>query len=259
MQITNGPLEVPMDVLTRIHYWLPLIYKITFSRVCRAAYYAGPVESRDIGRMVRSRLPFSRLDMLFECGGSLTGGFLLDCLYETDYHSDVDVLFDIGIMSFTEWHSGWYADLVVRDEDTAEVKFSKFAKVMKSISTSPLPQGRVLVDESKSICYTRKLTVEGTTFDIILCAPGKQRYIQQYDLDFCKVLWDGKTFTAQCPMSLIKKHSVMRHRSDGEVIEYINEGSPDHIIRDIVGPERSGQRAAKYIDRGFSIEYLMSI
>ncbi len=249
-----GHIAVPHDIIVMIHSWLPLIYKVTFSRVCRGAYCGELAETRDIGREVRSRLPFSLLDEAFRCGASITGGFLLDCLYDTNYHTDVDLLFDVGIMAFRQW-SLWQHDLVIRDEDDAELKYGKFVRTLMAASQRAGNTGRILMNGPESICHSRKVTVEGIQFDVITCSPGKERYINQYDLDFCKVLWDGETFTTTRSMSLIKKHSVMHRVTSGEIIDYINENEHISPVKLQVGPARSGMRAAKYIDRGFSIEY----
>lgn len=233
--------DFPEEIICIVYTLLPPIYRVTFALAYPRVSRITTAKSRDIRQIIHKRCPFANI--VVRNGGVLTGGFLLDCLFGTNFASDIDIIFDIGIRNDKYW-----TDSVDNEVVTPKMElFAKFRDEFFEIGarTSDIIS-RIASEKDEIFCSVRKYVLNDMKIDTIFCEPGIQVYISQYDFDFCKVYFDGKLKMLK-PINVIKKESVEHKDRTGTMIEYVGFTLPeDKYYRQI-------ERKDKYTARGFKI------
>lgn len=195
------------------------------------------------GRQTRARL----VDHIGPCaekvaGHNLTGGFLLDCIYNTTHSTDVDILTNRNQSPVTlhlpsperarlclpkplicAMNDCGYKDMVTYQRDHVH----SFAVCTFSANDSP-PIDIIMIGDTQPADHVRK-----------------------YDLVFCRVAYDGRKLYIEQPDSVIRKHANI---SDGMVENIMSMADYDRRSYD---PEYvralNVVRVAKYTARGFTV------
>ena len=204
-------------------------------------------------------------DSLYETGAYVAGSFILDCLYNTNYHHDIDI-YDQTIFQVDYVRDGF-------DKfGSNNLKFAQslyklgFAKVAGTCGNDP--QLRSYLHKQHPM-YDFKLTRDITkdwgqkflgkcndTIQIIPIALTKKenersfipRFIKaSFDLQICQSIFDGKNIHIKNLDKIISKYDVIKPNTRFmESVYYRNDELEESATK---------QRIQKYTDRGFDIKY----
>lgn len=190
------------------------------------------------------------LDALYNSDAIMSGSFLLDCLYDTNYHHDVDVYDPSGVPN-TEPRPANYGD-----PGSPKFKFMQYiySTGYNTHADPDLPgQGVYMTREfvhlslhckkNPCVCHpiqiipvnlTPKKTLRGTVVRNILAT---------FDLDICKNGFDGRSLYVRSWIKLIYRFDhIMPGTSN--ILESYNGNR---------GPLMTADRTNKYMNRGFHI------
>lgn len=224
-------LSVPPEIFDKIYSLLEPIYKVLFAMCCKKIYYDPVFTHPDLCKIILLRGGFI-VKAAVAYGGAITGGFILDCLFGTNYASDIDIVFDIGKGVSPEWK-----------QYTAF--WNTICGFITDMGTDTLCK-RLENEQSDTICIVRKFRYNNTRIDLIKCPSGIENYVSQFDFDFCRVLFDGK-LKLLCPHAVIQKESRMYNNTYDVTRVYLGH---NRIINNSINVLR---RCQKYTTRGFKI------
>ncbi len=205
-------------VLHIIYNLLAPVYRMQFAVVCTAFYKIAEPSKRDIGAIIKARLPHPYLLEVFKQGGKLVGNFLLDCLYDTNYHQHIDILFDVGVDIRIQHGNVFNPANIDSDKYKAVDKFSNFIKGISTVMGGVMHVGEftiVFLDGDELTRYSTKMIQIGdVACRIVITNPGISNYFNQCMLQFYHVLYDGDKLTAIYPTSVINKQSSIINTQD---------------------------------------------
>ena len=197
-------------------------------------------------------------DNLWSSGAYVAGSFILDVLYQTDYHNDLDV--------FDPSNPNSDSRSVFKDEDEYMKFTQSFYKMGFGWRESVAPDSLTLIrsyahlngGKPKTPFRSHYPKMEPTDMGIVQVIPvgfvKRQnersvvpRFIQaSFDLDICMSAFDGTCLFVRSWNKLIEKYDYIKPNTKFMLKEYI-DGDGDIL-------SRTEKRKQKYIDRGFKIE-----
>lgn len=191
------------------------------------------------------------LDALYASDAIMSGSFILDCLYDTNYHHDVDVYDPSGVVAYgpgsgdygnpgslkfkfmqymyaTGYHTHNYPNLpgqgvyVTREFAHPSLYCSKIPCVCHPVQIIP-------------VNLTPKKTLRGTVVRNILAT---------FDLDICKNGFDGRSLYVRSWIKLIYRFDQIMPGTCNILESYRGDR----------GPRMTADRIIKYTSRGFRIK-----
>ncbi|CAK7994775.1 Hypothetical protein POVR1_LOCUS299 [uncultured virus] len=210
-------------------------------------------------------LRYNFLEELYLSGGSISGSFLLDCLYGTDYHNDIDIYepddcdtytsenvstgyFEFGgsNVRFTQflYQSGFYQRGYSRFSDQGSG-----SDQVRSFRTETMEDPRnhlqVIVLKMRAKSGSRS------------CVP--QFVNSTFDLDICKCLFNGRDLMIRSWKKLMYRYDYIKCHMHGVIFSYPYEGCDGRLgyaDRDeIIDQSVTEKRLVKYSSRGFNIQH----
>ena len=196
-------------------------------------------------------------EAIYHKGATIAGSFILDCLYETNYHGDIDV-YDQRNPEDTERSGSGFDVKGQYNRFTTYLCQNGFAFFQPCLGNSNyvrnfLPRSKTVVSQNSRdifpISRTEKNQIQIVTSGIAPSAPGRSTVnkciLASYDLDICKVGFDGRNLYVRSWLKLIYRfdHMVPNTRFLLSVYDasWVEE---KHIMEN---------RAQKYRERGFHI------
>lgn len=178
----------------------------------------------------------SFIDHLIKYNNYVSGSFILQCLYNMEWPSDIDVY----CMS---------EDTYLPNLNKSPLGFIKFLK------------DATLVEPGSSYelmhFYQRMYTQNNVMINHIMVNPTPIddlhhdtifKFVDLFDLDFCKVIYDGKKLYIKNLDSLFSRSSVLNVKMDIYIKKAMLKENQDKVYGRLL------QRVIKYKSRGFKIE-----
>ncbi len=227
--------RLPDELLCTIAEYLQPIYVIAYKCVCqRLRRFIKPINIR---ALIEAELAMPwLLPAMIRAGGALTGGFLLGVLFGQPY-GDIDILF-IGATDHT---------IITTELDHMISKFRSImhkngGNIYHNIANVKITN----IVKSDTTIKVRTHTInngrgEEKFIDTIYIDRDIQSHVADYDLDFCKIYFDGALHMLD-PVAIVKKHSREFLPSEYKIYDDYSENA-----------RRVECRRDKYIARGYTI------
>lgn len=194
---------------------------------------------------------------IFNNSHSLIGGFLLDCIYNTDYSNDIDILTNYNKMFVAYSDREASQDRFTRV--TSSIYTSGYVNAMEYLTNTRYDDVR---SHSKDFNVRKFIKSGSKNIDHIVLHTIKshKEFVSGFDFDFCKVCFDGKTLYINNTESIINKTSCIdriaiqnslkmasydTRTTNGKLVPY-NKRVEDVFIK-------LNQRTFKYRGRNFDI------
>ena len=216
---------------------------------------------------------------IFETGHCLTGGFLLGCIYDQDYNSDVDILIKSEIVKidyngydpFNQFYNCLYDNLYYQ-QDSGCGKSQVMHMYPDNFHHRRFFINKDFLISGKNFEYKEYDTYEdmrnaGTIIDHIIFNDHESviDFIRNtYDLSFCKIAYDGKKLFIDDTNSIIFKKAYIEIVGDNPIscYSYSNKDRLQKSIsintsgcsNDFMSYGKLHQRIEKYRNRGFKID-----
>lgn len=205
----------------------------------------------------RRALKFRIIDELAICGAVVAGSFVLDVLYDTDHHNDIDI-YDRTSLSLDHVDRSFYR-ATLRNGGDNNLKFAQFLRLgefpridnrrpTKTDATREQEDtcrtiynysSRELVSSYFSDCNRNSMQLIPVPMDIF-------RFISaSFDLDICKSCFDGKQLRVRSWNKLVERYDYMKYNKSFAMDHYTENCGAKY-------PELSN-RTEKYRQRGFDI------
>ena len=259
--------EIPSDVLLVVCQYIPLIYRISMSETCKCIYKKiGDENKSNIKANIIKKLrdlvpdPVLFLEKIIEADCVISGGFILECLYEEDWKSnDIDIWCsenkgyyitnDTGVMQ----NPYLFIPPLVEDV-TIDKNSHLFLKYLHSQGLTTL-SGQKYDPESLTAVNIRNINISGCEFNIpmqyISCGRYHLSHIDKsFDMDICKVAYGSKY-----DRLFIKNKQAIYEKK----CKYSRDINNDIFLLSYYGPNTQryhdliNHRINKYKDRGFDI------
>jgi hypothetical protein len=222
-------------------------------------------------------------DNMYETGAYAAGSFILDCLYDTNFHNDIDIYDQMGVckensipdMMSPNWHKDNICVSNSTDKNYFSNYFSKFGdpnmlftqalyklgfKSAHITNTGPDPVLRSFIHKSnesdiKGIYFVNqnpdnKHLIQIIPIDMKLRENERSaipRFINaSFDLDICQNIFDGKNLQIKNINKLIYKYDYIKPNTRFMLTIYEHSSINDDKITKC--------RMQKYIERGFNIK-----
>ncbi|CAK7994780.1 Hypothetical protein POVR1_LOCUS304 [uncultured virus] len=204
-------------------------------------------------------------DDLYETGAFVSGSFILDCLFNTNVHQDIDI-YDQSNSQMSPQGDKFknFGDEQLRF--TQSLYKNGFKAICGNLGPDPILRKFIhrnypgVTEEIFDERSFGKLGMEfsNTTCDLIQIIPvcldkrGERssvpRFINaSFDLDICKSRFDGKNLIISHPDKLIHKYDFIKPNTRFVVSIYPPSPSYDG--------HKTEERMGKYRERGFNIQY----
>jgi hypothetical protein len=220
-------------------------------------------------------------DNLYNTGAYIAGSFILDCLYDTNYHNDIDV-YDQTETVDNHFNRFNYEDF---SKNRKDLKFTHSLYDLNFESSGKISETDILCrsyinvqnpDYNKSIKrFPNRRTKSKNLVQII---PINMKLIhaeisviprfikRSFDLDICKNIFDGNNIHIYDITKLIYRYDVIKPNPKFMTLVYdFRNNENDDINRrpipiyksmlDATEEKQTKQRIDKYIERGFNITY----
>src|SRR3989338_5744531 len=171
----------------------------------------------------------------------ISGSFILDCLYGTDYCNDIDI---IKVMK-ADRHFGVGANgMLVMDEFMEYLHKIGAKSVLHTRDMSDSIDHQVTTNLSRYILLqVRDYEIKSKKIQVIFVTKNVPEYIENvFDMDICKNYFDGKTLYIKNIDKLVNKYDF--YKPINAVAKYLYRH--DHN-------DTNHSRIDKYRDRGFNI------
>jgi hypothetical protein len=233
-------------------------------------------------------LRYNICEFIYYTGACVTGSFMLDCLYNTNYHNDIDI-YDLINITDNEIKNTHYTPASVlysfKPNDN-KLPFTKFIYASgfrwRGFSASYGSNGdgyirTYLPNEIQQLEMNSSeeelhecgeidcLSINKHKIQIIpvkLKKSNDQRspirtFINSYfDLDICKNYFNGRELIVRSWKKLIYKYDYIKNNIHGIVYDD-GAGSDDNyddMVKNIFDVDTTEKRMKKYIERGFNIK-----
>jgi hypothetical protein len=202
---------------------------------------------------------------LYETGAYVAGSFILDCLYNTNYHQDIDI-YDQTILKDNYIVDGFEKfgdDNLKFTQSLYELEFLRVScscgpdPVMRSYLHKSYPNLDNKLCENIYDTYTVKFVDK--TKDTIQIIPialtlkeNERSFIPRFikasfDLEICQSLFDGKNLYIKNLDKIINKYDFIKPNTRFMDSVYPRDDERENIMTNI--------RMEKYIKRGFDIKF----
>lgn len=258
-------IELPTDMLLEINKHLSYIDNLSLSYTCKI--FNTYLPKKDINQIIRLNLEEylgdkvdKFLELLHETNHYISGSFVLKCLYSENWNNDIDIYTfsddletNESYASFATW--GKFIDglfnLLPGFQNTECANRYEFLGII----SREFSYGRFIIDH---------IIVINDSYEIKACQKCLFNYKQKreyksifnfvektFDIDICKVLYDGKKLYLKKKNDLIERST----RAYDKLLEYNRiqfwlEGAPSEL--DLL--DKMLSRIEKYEQRGFIIE-----
>ena len=211
----------------------------------------GTIDYFQVGNMMRKHR-YHLCQMIKETQSIIAGSFILDCLYNTNYHNDID-LYAHPYSSMRKFltMSGFF-------HYNGETPPEETQTILHGIETLSLKE----TNHNEIIQYIpvalRKVFPSRTSCDVGWKRPPKQFGSLQtiinrsYDLDICKSCFDGEKLYVRSWKKLFGRYDYIKCNMRFVTRFYRDDGDDDDV--EGIDLEITEIRAKKYRSRGFRIE-----
>src|SRR3989338_235027 len=259
--------EIPCEVLLVISQYIPLIYKISMSETCESIYKKiGGENKKIIKDKIIKKLrnlvpdPVLFLEKIIEGDCVISGGFILECLYEENWKSkDLDI--------WCSENKGYY---ITNDTDLMINGYNISSALMQDVtndSTSHLflkylhsqglttYSGPLYDPECLNSINIRYININGSEFKIpmeyISCGRYHLSHIDKsFDMDICKVAYGSKydRLFIKNKQSIYEKKCKYSRDINNDIFLLSYYGDDTKRYQDLID-----NRINKYRDIGFLI------
>lgn len=145
---------------------------------------------------------------IFNNSHSLIGGFLLDCIYNTDFSDDIDLLTNYHKMFVAYPDREAFKDRFMRV--TSSIYAFGYVNAMEYLNDTRYDDSR---SHSKDFNVRKFIKFGCKNIDHIVLHTirSHKEFVNGFDFDFCKVYFDGKTLYINNIESIITKSSRIDH------------------------------------------------
>ena len=217
---------------------------------------------------------------LYETGAYVAGSFILDCIYDTNYHQDIDIYDQtepVDIYTYTSEHSGKASSYYILNDsfdefgDDNSLKFTQSLYEMgfKSVGIGSGPDLilRSFIHTSNSIFdiakdnvsyYNPDKSVNKFTNHSIQIIPigltlreNERSFIPRFisasfDLEICQSVFDGRNLHIKNMNKILNKYDYIKPNTRFMLHVYPQDDNDEGIL--------TINRMNKYIERGFDVK-----
>lgn len=213
-------------------------------------------------------------DNLYNTGAYVAGSFILDCLYDTNCHQDIDIYDQTNPVDYQHSNSYVHNDMFKFGDDkmkfTQSLYSSGFVYVDDENDDPNIVVRRFLHKSYPGL--ERKLIIDGNdskyttpeTNDCIQIIPigltlkNNERSViprfisASFDLEICQSVFDGHNIHIKNINKIIRKYDFIKPNTRFMLSMYPDEDYRDEFLE---GRILTAKRMDKYISRGFNIRY----
>ena len=219
-------------------------------------------------------------DNLYDTGAYVAGSFILDCLYDTNYHNDIDIYDQIVVKDKNDGFG--FFDCFNNDNTNLKFTQSLYKSNFKSVGN--ISETDLKLRSFINISNPECIDVRDDQYRLVPSMQSKRcknniqiipidlklkdnersvipRFIRSsFDLDICQNLFDGKNLCVKNLSKLMYKYDFIKPNTKFMLRIYDigdkNENERVKIYDDEYYEEESTKnRVNKYLKRGFDIKY----
>ena len=217
---------------------------------------------------------------LYETGAYVAGSFILDCIYDTNYHQDIDIydqtnsvnphrsgsyvhndMFKFGDNNMKFTQSLYSSGFVYVDDENADPNLVVRCFLHKSY---PGLKDKVVMDMNDSKFITPKTNDCIQIIPIGLTLKDNERSViprfisASFDLEICQSVFDGRNLYIKNMNKIIDRYDFIKPNTRFMLSMYPDEDNvPFYNVKFYPNSERTAtqKRMNKYIERGFDIKF----
>ena len=187
---------------------------------------------------------------LKQSGAIIAGSFILDCLYDTNYHNDIDLYDKMLLTNFRGCFK--YGEEPLDDKG---MQFSQYLWIagfrdgVNCSTTNGLIRKYNSVELSRGEAKKDKNCIQVIPMSI----PIEKCISATFDLDICKSRFNGEKLLVKSWNKLVHRYDQIKINARFVMASYYLKNNNHHYIRGPFTEESTKERHDKYIQRGFNI------
>ena len=191
--------------------------------------------SRFLPDIPLKKLRYGIVRELTRCKAVIAGSFILDCLYDTNFHNDIDIYDnEDALKNRIEKGKFTWGEQYLQYTQFLWLCSMKDYCTMDKLDTTATPIRTYTPLETNSV----KLQIIPISMDIKKCISAT------YDLDICKSSFDGEHLSVRSWKKLIYKYDYIKSNTKAIICVYDERSEKDALTK----------RMNKYRSRGFDIK-----
>lgn len=189
-------------------------------------------------RRIKAKLATCLGINIWTYGDALSGGFLLDCMFDTAYSSDIDILVNAPPNSGLK-----------------HIRPKILHAALVADGYAPVNQHGGVHNFADTFVVRKFICDDKPPVDLIMIGDRyKSEYVRTYDFAFCRAYYDGNVVYIDDTEALITKHTEITADAVINIMRFADYDRTtwqyDWAVR---AHDRTCSRAAKYAKRGFTV------